>query len=507
MPPNTDMIRSWASLSGSIAPADLGNPQQDRSLVSRRWNSVTYVVCLDAAELRRIDTRLEIELRLTKALPASIQPVSAAPQLALVCARSNGNAAGAAAYSLAWLGMVMRRNTVGAVDKSITIDPLRRCPPDVVLDGPRGVLSVLPGEHRESLRQALEANNVSTISPQTRDAVVNAIGAKHRPLRELLTWLLAMAAPSPLESGRVEDRSWQEQQDSVGTLFRIADFPLSAVAAWRRPDDRHAPYLAGLIPEPVEHSFIDHDARTAGLPRELFESEPTTGNGFRVDIHQFYDEHGRWLEVANVNATKVEARLGTDLIYYHVPTHSFVLIQFKRLSPDSKSLYVDQRLLDQMDRLDAVSQLSQAPRGPADWRLCYEPCFLKLAYWPDDRPNDPRLPAPGMYLPVSYARMLMADDCTLGPNNGRILGYDQIQRYLITSQFTPLVQNGLAGTVGTSVQQLRALVMERTKQGYSVVAGVEHSAESQRQRQSRTRSRGSRKGNGRGRGSSASKAR
>jgi hypothetical protein len=97
-------------------------------------------------------------------------------------------------------------------------------------------------------------------------------------------------------------------------------------------------------------------------------------------------------------------------------------------------------------------------------------------------------------------------DRTLGPNNGRILGYDQIQRYLITSQFTQLVQNGLAGTVGTSVQQLRALVMERTKQGYSVVAGVEHSAESQRQRQSRTRSRGSRTGNGRGRGSSASKA-
>jgi len=38
---------------------------------------VTYVVCLDAAELRRIDTRLEIELRLTKAPPRRSAAVAA----------------------------------------------------------------------------------------------------------------------------------------------------------------------------------------------------------------------------------------------------------------------------------------------------------------------------------------------------------------------------------------------------------------------------------------------
>jgi hypothetical protein len=53
----------------------------------------------------------------------------------------------------------------------------------------------------------------------------------------------------------------------------------------------------------------------------------------------------------------------------------------------------------------------------------------------------------------SYARMLLADDCTLGPRNGRIIGYKSVERYLVTTQFAELVQHGLAGTVGTTVDE------------------------------------------------------
>jgi hypothetical protein len=58
------------------------------------------------------------------------------------------------------------------------------------------------------------------------------------------------------------------------------------------------------------------------------------------------------------------------------------------------------------------------------------------------------------------------------------------------------VQNGLAGTVGTSIEQLRDLVRERAREGYSVVAGVEHSRESPKQRQNRARSRGRKRSDG-----------
>jgi hypothetical protein len=418
---------------------------------------VVYVVVLDAQELQAVDARLDVEQRLTKALSSSVRANEGSPQRALVCARSSNASQELAGgldsvvHTLAWLGMVMRPhgNTVGAVDKSITIDPLRRCRLEVPLDGPDGLLFALPRDHGESFQQALSAGTVMALPIATRDAIVNVLRQRYGPLNALLDWLLAMAEPSPLNSAWAEDRSWQEQQDALGTLFRIADFPLSAIAAWQRPADR--------------------------------------------DAQEFQDANGRVLEVANVNATPIESRLGTDLIYYHEPTHSFTFVQYKRLSAESKSLYVDDRLLDQLGRLEKITRLSQEPRTPADWRLCSDPCFLKLAYWLRDQPNDPRQPANGMYLPVSYARMLLADDCTLGPRNGRIFSYDRIERYLITSQFAPLVQHGLAGTVGTTIEQLNDLVRQRVAQGNSVTAGVEHADESPRGRQSRHRSRGSRK--------------
>ncbi|MGH3617992.1 MAG: hypothetical protein ACRDQV_08185 [Pseudonocardiaceae bacterium] len=390
--------------------------------------------------------------------------------------------------------MVMRPhgNNVGAVDKSITIDPLRRCQVAVPLDGRNGLLSCLSSDHADRFWDALNSRIVTVLPVETRDDFIAAIRSRYASLVKLLEWLLALAEPSPLDSSRLEDRSWQEQQDSLGTLFRVAKFPVSAIAAWKRPADRDATYLSGLIPEPFENALIEHDARTTG---NAFEDNLNV-EGSRCDIQEFYDDHGRRLEVANINATPVESRLGADLIYYHEATSSFVLVQYKRLS-SSKELYVDARLRTQMDRLDEVAKLSRPPRTPNDWRLSGDSCFLKLAHWPDGRPNDPRLPTQGMYLPVSYARMLLTDDCTRGPREGRLFSYDNVDRYLVTTQFAELVQHGLAGTIGTSVEQLRELVVRRVREGYSVTAGVEHSTETARERQGRTRSRSTgKKGNG-----------
>ncbi|MCA1707710.1 MAG: hypothetical protein LC808_32340 [Actinobacteria bacterium] len=354
----------------------------------------------------------------------------------------------------------------------------------------------MPGEQSDIFRNALKGNSVTTLPVESRHELIKAIRDKHPSLTKLLEWLLALAEPSLLDSRLMEDRCWQEQQDSLGTLFRVAQFPTSFVAAWKRPDDRNSTYLSGLIPEPVEHALIDRDARTTGNSPGLLDGNLSL-DGSRCDIHEFYDEQGRRLEVANINSTPVESRLGADLIYYHEATSSFVLVQYKRLSP-SKELYVDSRLLAQMDRLDEVAKLSQPPRAPSDWRLGNDSCFLKLAYWPDDKPNDPRLPAQGMYLPLSYARMLLADDCTLGPRNGRVLSYKNVERYLITTQFAELVQHGLAGTVGTSVKTLRELVVGRAQAGYSVTAGVEHATETDRDRQARVRARSTAKKKGKG---------
>lgn len=116
-----------------------------------------------------------------------------------------------------------------------------------------------------------------------------------------------------------------------------------------------------------------------------------------------------------------------------------------------------------------------------------DPCFLKLAYWPEDTDKQPvEGLVPGMYLPVSYVRLLLKDDCTRGVQAGsqaRLLGYEQVERYLINTQFIELVKHGLAGTVGTTAEELHSLVQDRIERGQSVVLAAERSRESVRARQ------------------------
>jgi hypothetical protein len=156
------------------------------------------------------------------------------------------------------------------------------------------------------------------------------------------------------------------------------------------------------------------------------------------------------------------------------------------------SIRVDDRLMSQLDRLEKVSSLSSDPKVPGEWRLGKDSCFLKLAYWPTAGHKLDQL-APGMYLPLSYVRLLLRDDCTRGRSgrgDARYLGYGYVDRHLVGSQFVELVKHGLAGTVGTSASQLRELVEGRSKASQSVVMAIESSGESVGDRQRRNRDRG-----------------
>lgn len=94
-----------------------------------------------------------------------------------------------------------------------------------------------------------------------------------------------------------------------------------------------------------------------------------------------------------------------------------------------------------------------------------------------------------MYVPLSYTRVLLEDDCTLGPRGGRIFSYERAAGYLVGSEFAELVKLGRVGTVGTSVEQLRDFGSQRAREGYSVMLGFETSDETPRERAARTRSR------------------
>ncbi len=263
--------------------------------------------------------------------------------------------------------------------------------------------------------------------------------------------------------------------------------------AWKRPESRGAPYTAGIIPQPSENSLIDHDVHVAGRVFGL-DSDWVNGSGARCDINVLWDSSGRRrLEVTNVNALPLESRTGTDMIYCHVPTKSFTFVQYRRLDPRRREIRVDERLRSQLDRLEKVAQLNSPPTQPHEWHLGSDPCFLKLAYWPEDPSRNPvEGLAHGMYLPVSYVRILLENDCTRGPQKGgqaRLLGYDRVERHLVGAQFVDLVKEGLVGTVGTTREKLWSMVKRRASEGQNVLVAEENSSESARDRQERNRTR------------------
>ncbi|WP_157186624.1 hypothetical protein [Nocardia jiangxiensis] len=451
-----------------------------------------YVVTLSAGELSAETNELRLTQRLTKPF-SKRNAVSATPLLALIVSISEDSAA---SRTLTWIGVAVRHGISGRFDNNITIDPLREIHDYIPLDGPDGLLAFLAEEPRREFENSCINGSVGSFSTFTWDAIESAVRERHPQMVPMLDWLLAQAAPEILSPDNRADMGWLEEQDGVRTIKRITDLPPETANAWRRPSDRNAPYLAGLIPEPVESSMLEHDARASAYGDDLYH-DWTNDPQVRFDIHVAYGSAGRRIEIANVNATPVESRLGTDLIYYHEPSASFTLVQYKRLTESSRSISIGDQFEDQLRRLRKVSHLSQNPATPAEWKLGHDSCFLKLAHWsPSSRPPRVDTLIDGMYLPLSYVDVLLNDPCTLSGRErqngrpGRVLGYKQVPRHLVGSQFIQLVQHGLVGTVGVNRDQLRGIVDDSLENARSAVIGRELSQESPKERQNRLRSRG-----------------
>ena len=452
---------------------------------------MVYILTLTAQEEAGSHVKFLTERRLTKTFPKRVAQSwkPSVPWIALILAYGDDEDV----RYLKWIGAISHTDTPGQLDYSVTIDPLVRCPQEISIDGPGGLVTQLPGSLQEEFTAAVAGHDVGNCGQPFWEAFSQAIRDNHPNMTELIDWLLALGTPPNFNSRDAADRSWQEQQDCAYCISRITGLPPLTFAAWRRPTSRHAPYLAGLVPRPYEQSMIEHDARTVGMSSGMFDNW-WPEDGARYDIHAITTSDGRRLEIINVNNSPVEGRTGTDMVYYHEPTHSFALVQYKRLASRTDPMYADERFYDQLDRLGEVERLSKKAEKPSEWRLGHDSCFMKLAYWPEnENKNATRELAHGMYLPVSYIRMLLNDDSTRGIRKGsqaRILGYRNVERHLVSQQFIELVTHGLIGTVGVSVEELREFVRTRVAAGQSVMVGVESSAETSSARQKRVRRRG-----------------
>ncbi len=437
----------------------------------------------------------------TKTMP-EWDTVRAPTKIALVLVKASNAASGqdGEAYQLTHLGAVVRSpvQKASTYDRRLKVEELFALPGEPLAMGE--LLARLPETDRGQLT-GLEGRPVRTLAEESGQAVIRALQSLRPDAAPIIQWLQALDQPGQFGAGLV-DQIWQLERDAANVALRIADISPTPLRAWQRPRDEEQPFsaglvslppqpqsgtdassqdeapddLLGLVPRPGEQAMIENDARTFG---------GWTNVSRNVHINTFTDG-GRRVSITNVNAGRVEARVGVDLVYYHVNTKSFVLVQYKRLI--DKDLLVDQRLRDQLARLEELSKFNEEAAEPDQWRIGPDFAFLKLAHGLEtDRVAFGMIP--GLYLPLSYARILLRHDTTLGERGGRRLGYGTVSRYLSNKQFIDLAAHGLVGTIGISVSQLKRIVDGLLTEGDGIVIAADYSNETTVERQRRLRSR------------------
>jgi hypothetical protein len=199
---------------------------------------------------------------------------------------------------------------------------------------------------------------------------------------------------------------------------------------------------------------------------------PTT----RIDWQTFSQGQHR-LRIGNVNSTPLERVLGVDLIYRHLSSDTFVLVQYKKMSRNAKGSWgyrPDAQLNAELERMRKVDESDVGPmEDPKTWRLFPKGCFVKLVRPPEYLdPSSDRL-LRGIYLPVPYLDELLEHGTALGPRGGQWLGYDTIDRYMTTTLFVSLVREGWIGTRGVATRAIEGLVGAAVGRGDSVMIAEE----------------------------------
>ena len=297
--------------------------------------------------------------------------------------------------------------------------------------------------------------------PPTTDNAVHLAISRLAPEAAAAIAAIERELQAPSVTGPSADR-WAVERDAVLLSAKIGDFGAESLEEWSEPGDDQ-PVLAGLLGR-QEAAEIDFDAShfpgLRALPR------------VHTSIHVFTDGDRR-LEVVNANASGVETALGTDLLYFHHQTESFVLVQYKKAN-QSGSLQVDDRLLDQIVRMEKfVAGSADVEQRPESWRLGLgNAAWLKVVK-PGPFRVGPTSLLSGMYLPADYCRRLLSATTSDTPEV-TALSFETVQRYVTNKLFVALVREGWVGTTGISPAATYDYVKHALRRKRSVVVAEEH---------------------------------
>lgn len=279
-----------------------------------------------------------------------------------------------------------------------------------------------------------------------------------------------------------DDSPWalvKQELDAVDTALAMVEMaPAALEGVWLDPD-HPAPVLSLMSPHALEDGQIDMDAGAFGGLSPI--SQDIRG------AKAFHDPvTDSRVTVINVNRRDLEHTLGVDLIIYYSRFRSYLLIQYKRLSPKSTSRVQASsrqaaepiRFYPSQDRnfYIAIQKMTkvrdalgvQVPQSAADYRLCDDPFYFKFCR-ADAIDPDSRGMVKGLYMLAKDVEHFLASEESRGTGGGHSLGFDNLGRRFPNSLFIDLARNGWIGSRSVGSKGIEQYIRSSLDAGHSVV--------------------------------------
>lgn len=265
-----------------------------------------------------------------------------------------------------------------------------------------------------------------------------------------------------------------EEKDAVVLATRFSGMKPEMSLKYEAPDDAIVPFLKGLSSIPVlEDMMLSNDMRVFGDWDYL--------KTLKVGAIQF-QRKDEVLTVMNVNRTKVEHSAGVDLVYYTHTYSSYVMVQYKRLTPEGtgrekKYRYrpeSDSSFQSEIDRMKHVSDrlgredTSESHNKLITYRLTQQLFFFKFCTTEVFDPAGQDMIS-GMYMPLDLLEVFLASDASRGSQGGQYISYDNVPRHINNSLFINFVQDGWIGSTIPGANTITDLIKRSLKGDRSVM--------------------------------------
>jgi hypothetical protein len=251
------------------------------------------------------------------------------------------------------------------------------------------------------------------------------------------------------------------ERDALGLVFRINDLDneINSMVNWNVEEISTPDFLRNLKSiNLIEDQLIMNDLRCFGnwrLVREYAGSICTFLNGKRC------------VTIIYANRTKIERNIGVDLIYFDHFHHTYIFVQYKRLSErNGRDIYYPasdnslEKELTLMENFEANLSKDQFDYRINDQVFYFKFCKGKQEVFSKELSS-------GFYIPKDY--FLLSSRLQKEKSGHINISYDTITRYLNNTVFIGLIKSGLIGTKINDTNLINNLIRESLANNKSLI--------------------------------------